>query len=321
MENTFNIAEVEEDPLAEVNITEFYDQMEETYDILHYTSYFTDTIKFLLCILSIAADICIIIIIIKNPKLKTKTNMYILHYSIWHIVFVVFFPMFFVLFDQIPLVDVFPSFLLDIIFGTTGISVSLLFLLGFCLALDWFLNIHSPHFVKSSALFNNYAIYLIYLLAAFIFVIMYFVIEEYILEGIYYSIALSLVIFNFLYYSNKKNEDNFKSYGLLPANIIIFFWLPLFVFDELLTWSSESEQYTLSSILLYTMFLADWFSLTMSLVLIITLIRMDIDIEVAMLKLFNRRSKGYKDDVENLEKAENEDVPNSVVTDSNSVHI
>ncbi|XP_050518462.1 uncharacterized protein LOC126892788 isoform X1 [Diabrotica virgifera virgifera] len=321
MENTFNIAEVEEDPLAEVNITEFYEQMEETYDILHYTSYFTDTIKFLLCILSIAADICIIIIIIKNPKLKTKTNMYILHYSIWHIVFVVICPIFFVLLDQLHLVDIFPSVFFSIIYEVIGISVLLLFLLGFCLALDWFLNIHSPHFVKSSALFNKYAIYLIYLLAAFISVIMYFVFEEYIPEALYYSIALSLVIFNFLYYSNKKNENNFKSYGLFPANIIVFFWLPLFVFEELLTWSSESDQYTLSSILLYTMFLADWFSLSMSLVLIITLIRMDTDIEVAMLKLFSRRNKGYKDDLETLEKAENEDVPNSVVTDSNSVHI
>uniref|UniRef100_A0A6P7GKK1 Somatostatin receptor type 2-like isoform X4 n=1 Tax=Diabrotica virgifera virgifera TaxID=50390 RepID=A0A6P7GKK1_DIAVI len=305
MAESFDIAKVEEDPLAEVNLTVFYEQIKEAYDILHYTSYFTDTIKFLLCIISIVADICIITIITKNPKLKTVTNRYILHYSIWHIVFMVFFPMFFVLFNQLHLVDILKSVIPFIIFKINSISLSLLFLVGLCLALDWFLNIYSPHFSKSSALFNKYGIYLLYSIDALIFIIGC-IVEVFILNGLYYFVALCLLVFNFLHYRSNKNENNLKNYGLIPANIIVFFWLPLFIHDELLMWSIGSC--TLYITVLYTMFLADWFSLTMSLVLIIALIRMDINIKVAMLKLFNRRNIRYNNDVETLEKAENDGV-------------
>ncbi|XP_050518474.1 uncharacterized protein LOC126892789 [Diabrotica virgifera virgifera] len=319
MAETFDIAKVEEDPFADVNnMTAFYDEIQKTYDILHYTAYFTDTIKLIICILSIVADFCIITIILKNPKLKTITNIYILHYSIWRIVFMSFFPMFYGFLDLVDLADSIPMIVFWIFVEMNDLSIAVIFLFGLFLALDWFLNIHSPNFVKSSALFNKYAIYLIYVVAALVFTLVHFV-GMVILDGLYIVVALSLSVFNFLDYRNPKNENNLKNYGLVPSNIIIFFWLPIFAFEHFLTWSYGHV--TLYSILIFTIFLAEWFSLSMSLVLFITLIKMDRNIEIAMHNIFNRRNRRSRDDVEILEEAEIEDVPNSVATESNSVYV
>ncbi|XP_050518475.1 uncharacterized protein LOC126892791 [Diabrotica virgifera virgifera] len=316
MADTSNIADIEDDPFAEVNMTVYYEQMKQTWDILNYTSYFTDTIKIILSILSIAADICIITIIIKNPKLKTKTNIYILHHSIWHIVSVTVFSLFFALSDLVEWFNTFPMVVYSTFWKMHVASVTLVFLFGLCLAFDWFLNIHSPHFVKFSALFNKYAIYLIYIVAALFDTIEYFV-HMFILSGLYIFVVLSLSLFNFLDYRSNKKEVNLKNYGLASANIIIYFWFPFFLYDQLLEWSYGS--FTWHTIVLYTMFLSEWFSLSVSLALIITLIRMDIDIKVAMLKIFNRRSRRYQDVVETLEEAENEDVAITIATDSKGV--
>uniref|UniRef100_A0A6P7GNN0 Uncharacterized protein LOC114341021 n=1 Tax=Diabrotica virgifera virgifera TaxID=50390 RepID=A0A6P7GNN0_DIAVI len=314
MAETSDIDEVEGDPFGDKNMTAFNEQMEETYDILHYMSYLTDSIAFLICILSIVADICIITIIMKTPKLKTKTSIYILHYSIWHILFMTGF----LLVNLRQLFDTF-SMVLYLVLHLTTISLMLILLLGLCLALDWFLNTHSPHFVKSSALFNKYAIYSLYILASVIHTVVYFA-EVFIINGLYYFVAVSLSVFNFLDYRSKKNEINLKNnYGLVPSNIIIYFWLPIIVHPVLLNRTYGS--FTLHSIVLYTQFLSGWFSLSASLALIIALIKMDVNIEVAILKIFNRIKMRCKDDVETLEEAENEDVPNSVAIDNNSVYI
>uniref|UniRef100_A0A6P7GKJ2 Uncharacterized protein LOC114339990 isoform X1 n=2 Tax=Diabrotica virgifera virgifera TaxID=50390 RepID=A0A6P7GKJ2_DIAVI len=320
MVEAFDIDEVEEDPFADRNISVFYEQIKQTYDILHYTAYFTESIKLILSILSIVADTCIITIIIKNRQLKTNTNIYIyiLHYSVWHIVAITIFPLFRELCHLLNIVHIFLIMLYYYCWKIYIASLSLIFLFGLCLAFDWFLNIHirSPQFVKPSALFNKYAIYLIYIFAAVFNTIDQFV-NTFGIIGFYILVVLPLSLFNFLDYSSKNKESNLKNYGLVLSNIIVFFWLPCFVYDKLLMWSFGS--FTFHSIVLYTIFLSQWLSLSVSLVLIVALVRMDVDIKVAMLKIFNRRSGSSKDDVEILEDGENEDVPNRMGIDSNGV--
>ncbi|XP_050518060.1 uncharacterized protein LOC126892543 [Diabrotica virgifera virgifera] len=319
MTDTCNITVAVEDPLTNTNLTVFYDQMKGTYNIYHYSTYVTDTIKLIISILSIVADICIITVIIKDPKLRTNTNIYILHYSIWHIVFVTFFPLFYIFMDLLALVDFFPMIIYSRLWQIHRLSLSLIFLLGLCLALHWFVNIPSLHFVKCSTLFNTYGIYLPYLLISLKFAFEYFVKITSPLHVIYIFIALILLVFNFMDYRRKKDESNYKNYGLISSNIIIFFWLPVFVYDELISWSYGSA--TLHSIFLLTLFLPEWVSYSTSIALLIVLTKMDVNVKMMMFKMFCRRNKCCKDDVETLEEDEGDDDSNSVVTGNNIVYI
>lgn len=287
-----------------VNVNKFDRDMKWTYTVLGYLQYFTSTIQLATGILVIFANIFLIIVFCKNPKLRTNTNKLILHYAIWHLICTTFASAFVHFMKIISLTNQIPMLIFYIVFEIDKLSLLLTYLFAMGLAVDWLFTIYNFKLQQRFNMVYKYLIFIIYLFSFVYFVVQFALLltnfwffRRIINEVLYFSILLFFIFINYLFYKNKSYEDNYKSYALSIANIIIFFWLPLKIYRYLLNYSHG--YYILHSVFVLTAWIPEWFYYSTNIVIIIMLRKLDTQFGNAYSLTFKKRENNSKDFVEN----------------------
>lgn len=270
------VAEIlENDPLQESNLTTFYDQMKSNHETLKYFNTITEILRILLTILLILIDIFLIHIFRRHPKLTSKINQYIIHYSICHIIFLVSQSLVFDVFILFRLLRYLPRF----VFGVCHIIQHFTILLGYLFALgiglEWLYAVYCPNFGQYIRFIYNHSIVIFYFIGCGIYVTLvtlklcYEWFAEFILWMIMYSCFIVFILAcKYLQYRRRHllHENN---YFLNISMVLILFWLPLYIYSELLSWAHGSHlPYT---IILYTMLIPEWFAVSTPIGLVIIL--------------------------------------------------
>ncbi|CAH1104913.1 unnamed protein product [Psylliodes chrysocephalus] len=311
---------LENDPLQEANLTTFYQQMKSTYETLSTVSYFTDIIKIIIIIFVILVDIFLIDILRCNSKLKTKVNQIILHYSVSHILFTICHTLVFDFIIVTGLILYLPSILFDILYFFQNFGLLLNYIFSFGLGMEWLCTVYNPYFGQHCKTINNYSIIMFYLIGAglcgiqvgFMFTSYWYV--ESIIPKMIYLVCLMFILVCNLFQYKRRNIANKDTYVLSIANVLILFWVPLFIYDEfLMYWTYGS--YILYTIALFTIDIPQWLTFITPIAVVIILRRHDEQFRRAI----DRRSMWLLKNSD--ENSEEDDEQNNVTSDTNIFNV
>nr|XP_023026173.1 uncharacterized protein LOC111514166 isoform X2 [Leptinotarsa decemlineata] len=304
MAASFNMTDLEGDP--------FHDDYEDEYvrgaslmRVLDVSSMITDLIKFLLCLCVIAADIFLITIICKTKKLKTKTNSFIVNYAIFNMISIVAIPLFEIL-RAITRFN-FGRFYC-IVEQIESSSILFCHMFGFGLAFEWFFVVFYSSPGKFFSNIHKYSVYLIYVIGTiqFLSTVPFCLTDDWIVRHMidrvtFVGICGFLGVCNYFSYKRTSGMDDNK-YALTAANIMVFFWLPLFLYDELFIHNGSSM--TLYFILEITLFIPDWLAYGSPIIVIISLGKSNKYFQMAYSRAFKRSVRKYASDEDGLDESE-----------------
>lgn len=193
----------------------------------------TDIIELFVYTAIVTADVFLIIVILRNPKLKAiRSNKLIMHFCIFNTILILSYPLISIFFPLLGWNKYFnwDFYCLEVQLESTGILG--LFLIGFGLSFHWFITINSqivnPVFQK----FNDNSILITYtlcLLKLIIDIPLCFLTHTGWSMLAVIILILFIIIFLLVSDCKIKTIDKQKNYPLTVANIIILSWMPLFI--------------------------------------------------------------------------------------------
>lgn len=253
---------------------------------LEYLALTTDYLSIPFCFFAVFADFSLIHVILKYRRLKNRTNYYLLNFAIFHIVYIVSTPLFYVI------VDIFYKNGLEVTWFCTwsrvenfGMILLLTFIAGY--GVDVMVEERKPNWFpkykeRYSYLFSFFYFFhlMIYLISAsicfkegfgnsfnFYFLTIYYLLE--------------VIILLYLAISSRYE----KSYALTVSITILLIWLPLFFVYNLIGFVKDTG---FEFFLWYTAFLPEYLAYCSPMIVCYQLWKYNKHFKIAFRKLFKR---------------------------------
>lgn len=234
-EDFMNNTEFENDPFATVDENVINEAPPSSLvNVFGYYFIVTTIIKLILILAVIAGNIFLAIVIIRFKRLRAvRSNVFILHLCILNIVYYLCSPLFLTLGHIMSSYETVTTFTLQ----TQMTLLTLYMTFAVCLAVDWFLTAKKSQYMKLSEKYYRFiyvAMYLLFLIEWAIS-LAYSEIQHVARAGlffIFYVIYLIvLIVLNILKKKlNLRSQAKKTEYSLSVSNIIIFSFLPIFLF-------------------------------------------------------------------------------------------
>ncbi|XP_057660237.1 uncharacterized protein LOC130896272 isoform X1 [Diorhabda carinulata] len=326
MTDVQNVTKLANDPL-DANEKDFHDRILQTYLIIGYMDYVTENVRVMINLLSVAANVFIIVIMKKSNKFTSKTDRLIFHYAVWHTIYSFSYDLIEDFLGVTGLYIHVPFVVYMILFEIAKSGLYLVYFFSLGLGIDWLLNIHNFKLGERCSRFNENLLYVMYGMGIFLSIIVfislwfsyiYWKIKSITSKTIYYSIFFIILVLNKLERTN-ESASNKQSYNLTVANIIIFPWMPLYIYQQLLSFTYG--HFILHSVVLYTIFLPQWICSCNSIVIFMILFNLNKYFELGFWGLFKRRAKNYVVDTEKLVENEEDNNQESRTVPSDQIYL
>lgn len=296
----YNSTRYMDDPFGDVGEEMFPDDRRDTvYIVLYYTLLVTNVIKLILCLSTIIADILLIYAITKFRRLKSTVNCYIRHYAIFNILHLLGGPLVHLVYGEY-------ESCLEHAVDKSALIFNFLFAFG--LGFDWLTLTFKPEIGMKIGNFYKYSslsLYVIGCLMSLGFCVLCYRDFSHLrfLSITYLSVLLFILVLDYLTFKH-KNAVRFTKpvYSLTVANIIVLFWLPAFVDIHLHELLAHKEMVQI--ILSFIMFIPEWLSCSISLVIVVVLVNVDKHFKMSFAKIFRKSLRNYNGDNESLDKSE-----------------
>lgn len=299
-----NYTEYVEDPFGE-NDQELlrYDVRKTMITILIYIEIITFILRVILCLCAIVVDILLIYVILKFKRLRSTVNSYIKNYAIVNMLLSVSIPI-----TYIGLVYTHNRWEIQIELSI----LSLNFLFAFALGFDWLIMTFKPEYGMKIKNCYKYLTPSIYILGCVKFLIECTLgltqgihIEKLFVAIIYVLILLFILVLDYLNFRYKSSIRSTKAvYSLTIANIIVLCWLPMFIYH--ICFQKSRYDHIPAMIFRYMGFIPHWATSSVSLIILIVLVRMNKNYRMAFAKMFKRSVRDYSNEGENLDESEDE---------------
>ncbi|XP_018568592.1 uncharacterized protein LOC108908896 [Anoplophora glabripennis] len=300
-----NHTEYVEDPFGDLDeeYLKYFDR-EPVYLALSYVVLVTSIVKIILCLCVIVVDILLIYVITKFKRLQSTVNGYIKHYAIFNILYLAASSLVYI-----------TSTYFCLGFQIDYASLLFSFLFAFALGLDWLVMTFKPELGLKIKNGYKHLTLSIYILGCVKFLVgsglcftvhsSFHVAESTTLTVIYISILLFLLVLDCLNFRHRSSIRPTKTvYSLTVANIIVLFWLPMFVYriwHKIQTYEEVTEL-----IFWYTEFIPELISSSISIVILVVLVRANKNFRMAFAKIFKRSVRHYSNEGENLDESDDE---------------
>lgn len=289
------------------------DDYERYYDVRNKHEIAMRVILSGVCLVAIATSLFLFITILRFKRLKTRTNMYILHLS---------------LLNAIYNVGIFIYLAFDTVYSRSSVLfvyVQFHFILmhvtfAFLLSLDWFLTATKPNWMIHYQKFYQYIFICIYVFFVVGLIVAYAVSSGYqeynimIYIATYFFIIMLLILLNVLRGIVNIKTEAFKTrYGFTIANITLFSYIPC-MFHHFVYLACIFYDYTRSfeSVFYFITFLPYIVWIGHPVLVVYILGYLNEHFKMAYLKSF-RRSSGYsREDLDELYEEENIDRSSNV---------
>lgn len=289
--------------LSQEEILEEFNPEYDTYMSFSRTAmqvnFITTIMKFFIFLVVIAADLFLLVAICRNARLRCKTNSYFIHYAAFNIVAVVATPLFYILMELLnihPMAGMFWYHCVVVQIEATALGMC--FLMGVCLCLDWVFEVYNPEWKKKFQVIYNNSIVISYVIC---FCKVFFTMgscfdtvgTRWFFTYFYVTILVIDVATNVLR-NRLKPEPNKKSYSLNAANVIILFWIPLFLYE--ISWICFKRSSILEDVLTLISFIPEWIGYGSPIVLLVVLGKTSKDFKKVFIRMFKRSAKDYDED-------------------------
>ncbi|XP_072399534.1 uncharacterized protein [Diabrotica undecimpunctata] len=299
-----NETEYESDPFANVPEDVIEGQYPRSINAHGYYLMVITIIKLFLVLAVLIVNIFLVIVILRFRRLHAiRSNIYILNMSILNIIYYLCSPLFYIichLFSAYEQASV-------LILQTQSTLLTLYTTFALTMGIDWFLMVSKPQLMKRFQQRYKYVIFAIYILFFIEWIVAFIYSEvEHIARAnsftIFYVIyAAILTVLNIL---KRRMEIRLESknteYAFIVSNIVIYCYLPIFLFHLLLLVPSAF----VDKVLLYLEIIPEFIETGHPILVIYMLWRLNKYFKMAFSKSFTRSVQSYEDD--NLDVSEND---------------
>ncbi|CAH1104909.1 unnamed protein product [Psylliodes chrysocephalus] len=327
MPEKLNFTEFDDDPFADTGSdTPIQEELlTSVYSVVYYSMFFTETVKLFLSIILVVADSYLAITIYKDKK-QTKSKKLIMHFAIIHILLFVSSPLLYILMDITNIMNYVKGEFYLCLLAIEQLSCILSLLLASGLAMEWLIMVYNPKFNGVIKFFYNNLIMIFYIVTLSQFIIQFvslafeerWLISHFIFRISLFVVSLLLIWCNYLKYRNRISMQAKKGYSLIVANIITFSWIPLYILDILLHYTSDYRIF--HAILLLLWFIPEWLAFGNTLIVMYVLAKYNIYFQNYYDKLFKRGVR-YRDDEEYLNESFDESSTKNVTTTYENVYV
>lgn len=277
-------------------------------DWLEYLALTTDYLSIPLCALAVLADILLIFVIMRYRRLKNRTNFFLINFAIFHILYIISTPLFYII------LDIFYENGMDVSWYCTwsrienyGMALLLTFIAGF--GLDVVLEQMKPKWYDKYQKRYLYVFGFFYFLHTMIYAITASIcFKEGLKNGFnfyFMTIYYLLIVILLLYLGINNREGKFvktKAYALNISIAVHLAWLPLFVCYNLINILKNRQ---IEVVLWYLAFLPEYLAYICSIIVVYKLWKNNKQFKTAFRKIFKRHVSLA--DYEELFMCENKD--------------
>ncbi|CAH1169391.1 unnamed protein product [Phyllotreta striolata] len=318
----FNVSDaitLDDDTFHEFEEEFYYNQIQQSLSTFQLVM---DIIKFILCIVVVITDIYLIVVMMRNKRLRAcKANKYVMNYAIFNLIPFLALPFFAVILALLRSAP-FESWTIFCLEKQVEDCCMIgAFLCSFALAFDWLITVYYNSKVNQIIIkIHTYSLHIIYALVIVLVVLYTLLCLSYDFFNVVFNTIIYVISLIFILICNYlklkiPNPTSKKMFSLNVATIMMLCWLPLSLYHFMGSFFHLS--YTLSYLLLATYFIPEISSFCSPIIVVFLVIKLNKYYKVAFIQscccISNRNYSGDdesfmeddEDDKENVDDLTN----------------